>query len=126
MATTLPKRKTNWVEGFYFCGEGLRTVLVAIHQLPRTPDTLCLRGFGRGKVQMQAIEELQQLPKSNPFRDRILEIVANMVAILEVREQEQQGLESEEREFLHLGNSSSLAIIDKHRQEHNHAQVLEG
>jgi predicted transposase/invertase (TIGR01784 family) len=59
-----------------------------------------LRIFGRGKVQMQAIEELQQLPKTNPFRDRILELVANMVAILEVRQQEQQGLESEEREFL--------------------------
>ncbi|AFZ50892.1 RpnC/YadD family protein [Dactylococcopsis salina] len=90
----------NWVEGFYFCGEGLRTILVAIHQLPRTSDTLFLRIFGRGKVQMQAIEELQQLPPSNPFRDRMLEIVANMVAILEVRQQEQQGLESEEREFL--------------------------
>ena len=89
----------NWVEGFYFCVEGLRTVLVAIHQLPRTPDTLFLRIFGCGKVQMQAIEELQQLPESNPFRDRILELVANMVAILEVREQEQDSLESEEREF---------------------------
>ncbi|AFZ42801.1 hypothetical protein PCC7418_0573 [Halothece sp. PCC 7418] len=90
----------NWVEGFYFCAEGWRTVLVAIHQLPRTPDTLFLRIFGRSQVQMQAIEEVQQLPETNPFRDRILEIVANMVAILEVRQQEQQGLESEEREFL--------------------------
>jgi len=90
----------TWVEGFYFCGKGLRTVLVAIHQLPRTPDTLFLRIFGRSQVQMQAIEEVQQLPETNPFRDRILEIVANMVAILEVRQQEQQGLESEEREFL--------------------------
>ena len=90
----------NWVEGFYFCSEGLRTVLVAIHQLPRTPDTLFLRIFGRSQVQMQAIEEVQQLPKTNQFRDRILELVANMVAILEVRQQEQESLESEEREFL--------------------------
>ena len=90
----------NWVEGFYFCGEGWRTVLVAIHQLPRTPDTLFLRIFGRDQVQMEAIEQVRQLPNTNPFRERILEIVANLVAILEVRQQEQQGLESEEREFL--------------------------
>jgi len=51
-------------------------------------------------VQLQAIEELQQLPKENQFRDRILEIVANLIAILEVRREEQENLESEEGEFL--------------------------
>uniref|UniRef100_UPI0002E1F7A6 hypothetical protein n=1 Tax=Dactylococcopsis salina TaxID=292566 RepID=UPI0002E1F7A6 len=51
-------------------------------------------------MQLQAIEELQQLPKENQFRDRILEIVANLIAILEVRREEQENLESEEGEFL--------------------------
>ena len=90
----------HWGEGIYFCGEGFRTVLVAIHQLPQTPETLWLRLFGRGRVQVEAIEELQSLPEDNKFRDRILEIVSNMIAILEVREQEQETLDIEEREFL--------------------------
>ncbi|AFZ51925.1 hypothetical protein Dacsa_3431 [Dactylococcopsis salina PCC 8305] len=46
------------------------------------------------------IEELQTLPKNDRFRDDILEIVSNMIAILEVRRQEQETLEIEEREFL--------------------------
>ena len=90
----------HWLPGICFCAEGLRTVLVAIHQLPRTEETLWLRLFGRNQVQLQAIEELQQLPKENQFRDRILEIVANLIAILEVRREEQENLESEEGEFL--------------------------
>lgn len=49
---------------------------------------------------MEAIEELQTLPKNDRFRDDILEIVSNMIAILEVRRQEQETLEIEEREFL--------------------------
>ena len=90
----------NWLPGIYFCVEGLRTVLVAIHQLPRTDETLWLRLFGRNQVQQQAIEELQRLPKENQFRERILEIVANLIAILEVKRQEQDSLEPEEGEFL--------------------------
>jgi len=90
----------NWLPGIYFVAEGLRMVLVAIHQLPKTEETLWLRLFGRNQVQLQAIEELQQLPKENQFRDRILEIVANLIAILEVRREEQENLESEEGEFL--------------------------
>jgi hypothetical protein len=74
----------NWLPGIYWVAEGFRTALVAIHQLPRTEETLWLRLLGRNQVQLQAIEELQQLPKGNQFRDRILEIVANLIAILEV------------------------------------------
>ncbi|MFP4133166.1 MAG: hypothetical protein ACLFTJ_03315, partial [Halothece sp.] len=90
----------NWLSGIYFVAEGFRTVLVAIHQLPRTEETLWLRLLGRNQVQLQAIEELQRLPKENQFRDRILEIVANLIAILEVRREEQENLEPEEGEFL--------------------------
>ena len=68
----------NWLSGIYWVAEGLRMVLVAIHQLPRTEETLWLRLFGRNQVQLQAIEELQQLSKENLFRDRILEIVAQL------------------------------------------------
>ena len=37
--------------GVYFLGDALRTAIVAIHQLPRTPETLWLRILGRGKGQ---------------------------------------------------------------------------
>ena len=56
--------------------------------------------FWGNNNQVEAIEELQTLPKNDRFRDDILEIVSNMIAILEVRRQEQETLEIEEREFL--------------------------
>ncbi len=31
----------NWMSGIYFLGEALKTAIIAIHQLPRTPETLC-------------------------------------------------------------------------------------
>lgn len=34
---------------------------MVIHQLPNTPETLFLRILGRGKVQRQAVEELENL-----------------------------------------------------------------
>jgi hypothetical protein len=55
-------RKEEFVPGVYFLGDALRTAIVAIHQLPLTPETLWLRVLGRGRVQEQAIVELQALP----------------------------------------------------------------
>ena len=49
--------------------------IVAIHQLPRTPETLWLRLLGRGRVQKQAIDELAALPVANPFRSKAVELV---------------------------------------------------
>ena len=44
----------NWVPGIYFLGASLRTAIVAIHQLPETPETLWLRILGKGGVQQRA------------------------------------------------------------------------
>jgi hypothetical protein len=55
-------QKEGWSSGVYFLGDTLRAAIVAIHQLPRTPETLWLRLLGRGTVQEQAIIELQALP----------------------------------------------------------------
>ncbi|MCL1469250.1 hypothetical protein, partial [Argonema antarcticum] len=68
----------NWVTGIYFMGSYLRTAIVAIHQLPRTPDTLWLRVLGRKTVQAQAIEELKALAEDNPFRAAALELLYNL------------------------------------------------
>lgn len=43
----------NWGSGVYFLADHLRTAIVAIHQLPRTEETLWLRLLGRGRVQEQ-------------------------------------------------------------------------
>jgi hypothetical protein len=53
------------------------TAIVAINQLPITPDTLWLRVLGKGGTQRQAVEELANLPESHPFRDSLLEILAS-------------------------------------------------
>ncbi|NER06313.1 MAG: hypothetical protein F6K17_28895 [Okeania sp. SIO3C4] len=57
----------NWFSGIYFLGEYIRTAIVVIHQLPKTPETLWLRILGREKVQSQAIDELKVLRKNNPL-----------------------------------------------------------
>ncbi|MEB3339611.1 MAG: hypothetical protein VKJ25_02315, partial [Okeania sp.] len=51
----------NWCSGIYFFGEYFHTAIVVIHQLPKTPETMWLRILGRGKVQSQAIDELEGL-----------------------------------------------------------------
>lgn len=89
----------SWPPGVYFCGGGWRTNLVAIHQLPPTPETLWLRLLGRGKVQLRAIAELEALPGESPFRDKILELVYDLVAMLEAR-QHSEASNPEEQELI--------------------------
>ncbi len=80
-ATTLEgfgaKPDENWREGIYFLPSYLRTAVVIIHQLPRTPETLWLRILGKGTVQQQAIDELEALPADNPLRSNALELLFN-------------------------------------------------
>ncbi|BAZ02216.1 hypothetical protein NIES37_62270 [Tolypothrix tenuis PCC 7101] len=72
------KSKSNSLPGVYFMAEYLRTAIVAIHQLPRIPETLWLRIIGRGNVQKQAIDELEALPPTNLFRKAALELLYNL------------------------------------------------
>ena len=65
----------NWMSGVYFLPEGVRAAIVAINKLPRTPHTLWFRLLGRGKVQIQAVNELVALPRENLLRRNVLEII---------------------------------------------------
>lgn len=71
----------NWVNGVYFLSPSLKAAIIAIHQLPRTPETLWLRVLGKGNVQKQAIAELRELPSDNFFRLSALELLYNLRTI---------------------------------------------
>jgi len=86
----------NFGEGVYFLPPAFRTAIIVIHQLPRIPETLWLRLLGKGTVQKVAIAEFKSLPDTTQFKDSILELLSNLFAILEAR----QDLDSEDRELI--------------------------
>ncbi|MBD1812606.1 flagellar assembly protein H [Microcoleus vaginatus DQ-U2] len=88
----------NWMQGIYFLGESLRTAIVAIHQLPETPDTLWLRILGKGGVQQRAISQLSALATDDPLRIIALELLYRLQSNL-VTDVPQE-LEPEERELI--------------------------
>ena len=88
--------KEDWLSGVYFLPEYLRTAIIALHQLPRTPETLWLRILGRGTVQKQAIDELEALPAAHPLRTTALELFYQLQETLGVN----QNLETEDRELI--------------------------
>lgn len=86
----------DWLSGIYFLPLLLRTVVVVIHQLPRSSETLWLRVLGRGTVQQQAIDELEALPTENPFRANALTLLSRLQADLQAN----QNLNTEDRELI--------------------------
>jgi hypothetical protein len=89
-------QKEGWLSGVHFLADAMRSAIVAIHQLPQTPDTLWLRLLGRGSVQSQAIIELQALPLDHPYQKATLELVYNLRENLRVN----QELETDDRELI--------------------------
>ncbi|MEP6518011.1 flagellar assembly protein H [Microcoleus vaginatus] len=88
----------NWMQGIYFLGESLRTAIVAIHQLPETPETMWLRILGKGGVQQRAISQLSALATDDPLRIIALELLYRLQSNL-VTDVPQE-LEPEERELI--------------------------
>ncbi|WP_445633837.1 Flagellar assembly protein H [Nostoc sp. DSM 114161] len=86
----------NWEAGVYFLGEYLRTAIVAIHQLPSTQETLWLRILGKGRVQQQAIDELEALPPNNPLRSKAIDLLLSLKTTLEVN----QNIDNEDRDLI--------------------------
>lgn len=86
----------NWGEGIYFLPSSLRTAIIVIHQLPKTPATLWLRLLGKGKVQEEAIDEIQQLPPNHPLRSNVFNLLTNFQANLQTT----ASLDQEERSLI--------------------------
>ncbi|WP_420807026.1 hypothetical protein [Trichormus azollae] len=81
-------------------GEGLKTIIIAIHQLPNTPETLFLRILGKGKVQRQAVKELEALPKNGPFLSHIIQLVHDLIAVLSARQRQEQDIDKDDQELI--------------------------
>ena len=77
----------NWLEGVYSLRELFRTKIVAIHQLPQTPETLWLRMLGKGRVQREVISELKGLSDESQISSSTLELVYNLLTRLKVSEE---------------------------------------
>jgi hypothetical protein len=90
----------NWGKGIYFLGEGLKTVIIAIHQLPNTPETLFLRILGKGKVQRQAVEELEALANNSPFLADVIQLVHNLIAVLSARQRQEHDIDKDDQELI--------------------------
>lgn len=91
-----PAKSGDWVKGIYFLPSFQRTAIVAINQLPETPDTLLLRVLGNGQTQKQAVSELANLSRDNPLRDNLLEILSSWRKTLELKDNSSE----EDRELI--------------------------
>lgn len=88
------------MRGIYSLGEGLKTGLIAIHQLPRTPETMWLRILGRSSVQEQAMRELEALCEDNPLREHTLELVYDLLSVLEARQRNEADLDTDDEDLI--------------------------
>jgi hypothetical protein len=76
----------KWGQGIYFVCNAEHTAIIAIHQLPKTIDTIWLRLLGKGKVQADAIAELIALPPDHPYRQDTLKHISILQVNLQVRQ----------------------------------------
>ncbi|BAY87455.1 hypothetical protein NIES267_69770 [Calothrix parasitica NIES-267] len=107
----------NWGQGVYFLGESAKTAIVVIHQLPRIPETLWLRLLGKGNVQKQAINELQELSPDNPLRAKAIDAVLSLRSILEITQNQNQKIDEEDRELVMALSPIYLQQLEDAKQE---------
>ncbi len=69
---------------------------IVLHQLPETPETLWLRLLGRGGTRTRAIDELEALSPSHPFKSASLKLLYNLSRNLQTLPKRTQ----EERKFI--------------------------
>ena len=72
----------NFPPGMYGTASLIGTRVIAVHQLPETPDTLWLRLLGKGQTQERAIGELLALPDSK-LRLEALRLLVNWKIMLD-------------------------------------------
>ena len=80
-------RATDWPTGFYRSGELLGQWIVVLPELVAegSPETRVLRLLGPPKQRLAAMEELEQLPSSDPTRQPLLEILSELIYLTRVK-----------------------------------------
>ncbi|NJL69772.1 MAG: flagellar assembly protein H [Microcoleus sp. SM1_3_4] len=96
----MPPESEGWGKGVYFLSEAWRVGLIAIHQLPRVAETMWLRVLGRGRVQSEAIAQLNALPVDNRLRANALELLYNLQANLQANLASNSEVDEEDRELV--------------------------
>jgi hypothetical protein len=76
----------DWPQGVYLLQPLLRTGIIALDQLPETPETLWLRILGRGPTLERAIYEVLALPPKHPRRAPTLRLLANWKIRVDLKE----------------------------------------
>ncbi len=74
--------------------------VIVIHKLAKTRETLWLRLLGKGRVQAQAIQELETLPEENRCRESVIKLVRELVALLTKRQNQEENLDPEDKELI--------------------------
>ena len=110
-----PEASEGWGKGVYFLSEVWRVGLIAIHQLPRTPETMWLRMLGRGRVQQGAIAELTALPLDDSLRANALQLLYTLQANLQANTPTNPAGDDEDQELV-------MAIVPLFQQ---HLQAAE-
>jgi hypothetical protein len=86
----------GWPDGVYFLAKILKTQIIAVDRLPKTPETLCLRILGKGLTQKQAVDEVIALPKDSEKRQKILQLLSTWKISIELSSE----IDVEERELI--------------------------
>lgn len=114
--------QVDWEKGVYFLPEGLTTGIIIVHQLPKTPETLWLRLFGRDKIQFSAIEELKLLPDNYPSRKNVLKSVYGLLNAISAN-QIKSSIANQKREVLIM---SLRAIFDEELAKEKKQGIQQG
>lgn len=86
----------QWCSGVYLLPGLIKTGIIAINQLPETPETLWLRLLGKGGTQKRAIQEVVELPPDHPQQRNILELIG----IWQINVETRIDLNPEDRELI--------------------------
>jgi hypothetical protein len=119
------KLKSTWVPGVYFMAEILKTAIVAIDELPETPETLWVRILGRDETQERAIREVLALPIEHPKRSDVLRLLASWKVRMDLGElmdfvNREEGLMALSEAFLEWEQETQM----RSRQEEGRSLVL--
>nr|WP_234301108.1 hypothetical protein [Sphaerospermopsis aphanizomenoides] len=59
-----------------------------------------MRVLGRGKVQRQAVEELEALANNHPFLEDVIKLVHDLIALLSARQEKEKDIDQDDQELI--------------------------